>query len=83
MEFLYGNDGFSMLVLSTKKQYPSFFKKSFFSQEICSKVKLLKTLKISTDCRVKTYRSLKKRAILRIPSTVFLEQPMLFLLTLK
>ena len=27
--------------------------------------------KISTDCLIKTYQSLKRRAILKIPSTVF------------
>ena len=67
---LYGNDAFSILVLSTKKQYSSFLKKVCVFQKICFKVKVLKTLNISTDCDIKTYRSLKRRAICKIPSTV-------------
>ena len=35
------------------------------------KVKVLKTFKTSSDCHIKTYRSLKRRAILKIPATVF------------
>ena len=35
------------------------------------KIKVLKTSKISIDCRIKTYRSLKRRAILKILNTVF------------
>ena len=61
---LYRNDAFSILVLSTKKHYPSFSKIYF-------EVKALKTFKISTDCRIKTCWSLKRRAILKIPSNVF------------
>ena len=37
---------------------------------ICFKVKILKTLKISGGCHIKTCRSLTRRAILKIPSTV-------------
>ena len=33
---LHGNDAFSILVLSTKKLYSSFFKKHFISLKICS-----------------------------------------------
>ena len=36
---LYGNDAFSILVLSTKKRYSSFFEKGFPFPEICFKVK--------------------------------------------
>ena len=35
------------------------------------KVKVLKTFKISSDCPIKTCRSLKRRAFLKIFSTVF------------
>ena len=49
-------------------------------QKICFKVKVLKALKISSDSHVKTCRFLKRRAIL---ITIFLEEPMLFLLALK
>ena len=56
---LYGNDVFSVFVLSAKKRYSSF------------KVKVLKTFKISTDCHMKTCWSLKRRAILKIRGTVF------------
>ena len=80
MAVLYGNDAFSILVLSTKKRYSSFLKKVFVFQKICFKVKLFKFF---TGCYIKTCRSLKRRAILKIPSTFFLEKPMLFLLALK
>ena len=71
MTDLYVNDSFSMIVLSTKKLYFSFLKKFFIIQKICFKVKVLKTLKVSTDYHIKACRSLKGRAILKIPSTVF------------
>ena len=69
----------SILVLSTKKQYSSFVKSLRFS-EIYFKVKELKLFKISSDCHIKACRSLKWRAILKIP---ILKEPMLFLLALK
>ena len=58
---LYGNDVFSILVLSTEEQQfiLSFFRKSF------------KTFKISTNCHIRTCQSLKRRNILQIPSTGF------------
>ena len=62
---------FSILVVSTKKQYPSFLKKVFVFQKSCFKVKVLKTFETFTDCRIKTRQSLKRGAILKIPSTVF------------
>ena len=68
---LYGNDAFSILVLSTKKRYSSFLKKIFVFEKICFKVKYWKRLKIFTDCYIRTCRSLKRGAILKIPSTVF------------
>ena len=80
---LYGNDAFSILVLSTKKRYSSILKKVFISQKICFKVKILKTLKTFSDCHVKVCRPLKLRAIMKIPSIVFLEEPMPFLSALK
>ena len=83
MEVLYGNDALSILVLSTKKWYSSFLRKVFVFQKISFKVKVLKTLKIFTDCHIKTSQSLKQRTILKIPRTVFLEEPMLYLLALK
>ena len=48
-----------------------FFEKSFPVSEICFKVKVLKTLNISSDCHIKTCGSLKQRAFLKIHSTVF------------
>ena len=66
---LYGNGPFSILVLSTKKWNSSFLKTVFVLQKIC--LKLLKTFKILTDCHIKTYWSLKRRAPLKIPGTVF------------
>ena len=83
MAVLNENHAFSILVLSTRKQYSSFLKKVFVFQKICFKVKVLKTLKIFSDCHIKTCRSLERRAILKIPCTVDLEEPMHFLLALK
>ena len=77
------NDAFSILVLSTEKRYYSLLKKVFVFQKIWFKVKILKSVKISRDCHIKTCRSLKRRVILKIPSTVFLEESMLFLLASK
>ena len=73
MAVLYGNDAFSILVLSTKKRYFSSLKKVFVFQKIFFKIRVLKSFKMSTDCHVKTCRSLKRRAILKIPITVFYE----------
>ena len=64
------NGVFSILVVSTKKRYSSFLKKIFLFQKICFKVKVLKTFESITDCHIKTCRSLKRRAVLKIPSTV-------------
>ena len=68
---LYENHAFSILVLSIKKCYSSFLKKFFVFQKVFFKVKVLKTFKTSTDCHIRTCRSLKSRFILKIPSTVF------------
>ena len=54
MAVLYGNDAFSILVLSTKKWYYSYLKKIFIFQKICFIVKVLKSFQISTDCHIKT-----------------------------
>ena len=50
MPVLYGNDAFSILVISIKKQHFSFLKKVFVFQKICFKVKVLKMFNIFTDC---------------------------------
>ena len=68
---LNGNDVFSISVVSTNKQSSSFLKKVFICQKICFKVKVLKTCEILTDCHIKTCRSLKRKAILKILGTVF------------
>ena len=47
-------------------------KKFFVFQKNCFKVKVLKTFRISSDFHIKTCQSLKRRAILKIPSTVFI-----------
>ena len=59
-----------LTLASTKKRYSSFLKKCFVFQIIWIKVNVLKTFKISTDCHIKACRSLKRRAILKIPGTV-------------
>ena len=61
------NDVFSILVASIKKWFSCFLKKVLVFQ----KVKVLKTFETFTDCHIKTCQSLKRRAILKIPSTVF------------
>ena len=65
------NDVFSIFMVLTKKRCSSFLKKVFVFRKICLKAKVLKTFETFTDCPIKTYRSLKRRAILKIPSTVF------------
>ena len=80
---LNGNDVFSILVVSTKKQYSGFLKKAFVFQKICFKVEVLKTFETFTDCHMKTCRSLKQRAILKILKNCFLAERMLFLLALE
>ena len=67
----HGNVAFSILVYSAKKQYCSFLKNIFIFQKICFKVKVLETFKISSDCHIKTSRSLKRKVTLKILSTVF------------
>ena len=73
--------------LITKKRYSSFLKTVCVFQKIFFQGKVSKTFKISTDCHIKTCRSIKRRANLKIPSTVFffffVEEPVLFLLALK
>ena len=69
MAVLYGNDALSILV-RLKMGTPVSLKKVFVFQKICFKVKLLKTFKIFTNCHIKACRSLKRRAIMKIPSTI-------------
>ena len=76
------NDVLSIFVASTKKRYSSFLKKVFIFQKICFKVKVLKAFETFSDYYLKACRSLKWRAILKIPNAV-LEESMLFLLALK
>ena len=62
---------FSMLALSTKKRYPSFFeKKVFVFRKSCFNAKVLKAFKISSHFIVKTFRFLKRRLILKIRSNL-------------
>ena len=70
----------SILLLSTKKWYSSFFKSVCVFQKIYFKVKVLKSFKISSDCHIKACQSLKWWAILKIP---ILKETMLILLALK
>ena len=70
----------SILVLSTKKQYSSFLKCVSVFQKIYVKVKVLKLLKISSNCHIKVCQSLKWRVVSKI---LILKEPMLFLLALK
>ena len=65
------HDEFSVLVLSTKNGTSIFLKYDFAFQKIYLKIKVLKTFKISSDCHIITCRSLKWKAILKIPTIVF------------
>ena len=65
---LYGN----VMVSALHLRYSSFLKKLFVFQKICFRVKLVKTLKISSDYQIKTCRSVKQKAILKIPIIVLL-----------
>ena len=80
MAVLYGNDAFSMLVLSTKKL---FLKKVSVFQKICFKVKVLKTFTISIDCHIKNLPISQTEGYFENPWYRFLEEPMLFPLALK
>ena len=60
---LYGNVAFSIIVLSSKKQYSSFLKKELVFQKTCFKAKVIKTLKIPSDDHVKTCQSLERKAM--------------------
>ena len=68
---LNGNDVLSILVASTEKRYSSFLEKVFVFRKTYFKVKVLKTFETLTDCHIKTCRSLKRRAILKIPGIAF------------
>ena len=45
--------------------------KIYILQKICFKVKVWKTFKVSTDCRIKPFPFLKRGATLKIPRIVF------------
>ena len=68
---LYENDAVSMFLVSIKKRSSSFSRQDFIFQKLSCKVKVVKSFKISRDCHTKTCRSLKRRSILKISSTVF------------
>ena len=69
--FLYRNVAFWILILSTKRLYSSVLKRACVFQKIHLKVKVLKTFKISSDCYIKIWRCLKRRAALKIRSIFF------------
>ena len=69
---LNGYDALLILMVSTKKWYSSFLKNIFVFQKIYFEVKvLLKTFETFIDCDLRTCRSLKWRAILKIPRIIF------------
>ena len=55
-----------------------FFEKDFGFSEISLKSKVLKTFKIYSSCHIKTCQSFRRSDILKIPSTLFLEEPKLY-----
>ena len=67
---LYGNIALSIIAFSNIQYYYSFLKKILVFQKTL-KVKVLKMLKISSDCQIKRQRSYKRRAILEINCTAF------------
>ena len=79
-EVLYGFVTFSMVVLLNKKPCSSFSKYLFVSQKTFLKVRVMKTFKVSSGCHIKVCQSPKRGSISKIPSSCFLEEPMLFLL---
>ena len=54
-----------------KIRTPVFWERFSFSRKSVSKLKYLKIFKISTDHHIKTCRSLRQKAVLKISSTVF------------
>ena len=54
-EVLHGNVAFSVAVFSSEKWYSSFLKKVLVFQKTCFKIKVLKTLKISSNFYIKIY----------------------------
>ena len=82
MPVLHGNDAFSNLVLSNEKQYPSFLKKVFVLQKSCFKVNPLKKFKIFRLSH-KNMPIFQTEGYFENPQYRILEEPMLFLLTLK
>ena len=75
MAVLYGNDVFSIFVLSTKKRYSSFLKNVF-------NIKVLKTFQFSTDCHIHMPIS-QTEGYFENPKYGCLEERRLFLLALK
>ena len=68
---LYENAASSILIFSAKKRFFNVLKNVFVFEKICFKFKVLKTFKTFSECHVKKHRSLKRKAILKIRSTVF------------
>ena len=66
-----GNVAFSILYFQLKNDTPFFWKGLTFLRKFVVKVKTFKTFKNSSCCHIKTWRSLKRKAILKNPSTVF------------
>ena len=83
MTVLYGNDAFSILVLSTKKRYSSFLARVFVSKKIYFKVKVLKTFKCFIELPHKNMPISQMEGYFENPYYHFLEEPMLLLLALK
>ena len=82
INFWYGsfvwNDAFPILVLSDKKWYSIFLKKSFAFKKICCKVKVLKTFEISTDRHIKKVPISQTESYFENSQYCFLEEPKCF-----
>ena len=83
MAVLYGNDVFSIFVLSTKKRYSSVLKEVFVFQEIYFKVKSIENVKNFLWLSHENILTSQTESYFENPWYRFLEEPMLFLLALK
>ena len=68
---LYGNVTLSIVVLPTKRLHFSFSKKIFVFQKTFLRDKAFKLFKNSNNCYIEICQAPKRRAILKILSTVF------------
>ena len=79
---VYENIEFPILLFSTKRQFFRF-RKDFVLQKICSKNKVLETLKIYNNCQEKHANLSNRKLFWKILSSFFSKKVIIFLYTLK